>query len=170
MTDMEIRDATAEDAERIHEIYAPYVKDTPVTMEIAVPTVENMRMRIRSILECGFPYIVAVDRNGEIAGYAYAAKYHEREGFKYCSSLSIYLDESIQSRGIGQMLYDELEKRLKERGTVNLVSVISGTNEKSINFHKKNGFKEIGYFKNSTYKLGKWHDIITFNKVINKIF
>lgn len=167
MIEVKTRDVTVEDAEKIHEIYVPYVKNTAISMEITAPTVENMRKRIENTIKDNFPYIVATDENENIIGYAYAGKYNEREGFKYSCILSIYLNENFHSNGIGQLLYNEVEERLKKRGIVNIVSVISNINEKSINFHKKNGFEEIGYFKNAAYKFDKWYDMLTFNKIIN---
>ena len=75
----------------------------------------------------------------------------------------------VQSRGIGQKLYDELEKRMKKIGIVQAVSAITGKNEKSLKFHEKNGFIKIGHFPNIGYKMGEWHDIIWMNKTINNI-
>ncbi|MBQ5537706.1 MAG: GNAT family N-acetyltransferase, partial [Treponema sp.] len=38
---MRIRNATPEDAERLLEIYAPYVEKTAITFEYDVPSVEE---------------------------------------------------------------------------------------------------------------------------------
>ena len=49
--DIKIRTATVEDAEKLLEIYAYYIKNTAVTFEYEVPSVEEFRERIRHILE-----------------------------------------------------------------------------------------------------------------------
>jgi len=166
---IKIRDVLPEDAERIQEIYSPYVADTTISFEITVPDKSEMQIRIEKTLSNGFPYIVAENENGTVVGYAYADRFGEREAYRYSFTISIYLDMKVQSRGIGQKLYDELEKRIKKMGIVQVVSAITGKNEKSLKFHEKNGFIKIGHFPNIGYKMGEWHDIIWMNKTIKSI-
>ena len=166
---IKIRDVLPEDAERIQEIYSPYVADTTISFEITVPDKSEMQIRIEKTLSNGFPYIVAENENGTVVGYAYADRFGEREAYRYSFTISIYLDMKVQSRGIGQKLYDELEKRMKKMGIAQVVSAITGKNEKSLKFHEKNGFIKIGHFPNIGYKMGEWHDIIWMNKTIKSI-
>ena len=166
---IKIRDVLSEDAERIQEIYSLYVADTTISFEITVPDKSEMQIRIEKALSNGFPYIVVENENGTVVGYAYADRFGEREAYRYSFIISIYLDMEVQSKGIGQKLYDELEKRMKKMGIVQVVSAITGKNEKSLKFHEKNGFIKIGHFPNIGYKMGEWHDIIWMNKTINSI-
>ena len=166
---IKIRDVLPEDAERIQEIYSPYVLDTVISFEITVPGKSEMKKRIQKLLANDFPYIVAENETGTVVGYAYAHKFGEREAYRYSFIVSIYLDMEVQSRGIGQKLYNELEKRMKKMGIVQVLSAITGKNEKSLKFHEKNGFTKIGHFPNVGYKMGEWHDIIWMNKTINSI-
>ena len=166
---IKIRDVLSEDAERIQEIYSPYVADTTISFEITVPNKLEMKRRIEKALSNEFPYIVAENETGTVVGYAYADKFGEREAYRYSFIVSIYLDMEVRSRGIGQKLYDELEKRMKKMGIVQVLSAITGKNKKSLRFHEKNGFTKIGHFPNVGYKMGKWHDIIWMNKTINSI-
>ena len=164
---IKIRGVLSEDAERIQGIYSPYVADTAISFEITVPDKQEMKCRIEKALSNEFPYIVAENETGTVVGYAYADKFGEREAYRYSFTISIYLDMKVQSRGIGQKLYDELEKRMKKMGIVQIVSAITGKNEKSLKFHEKNGFIKIGHFPNIGYKMGEWQDIIWMNKTIN---
>ena len=166
---IKIRDVVPEDAERIQEIYSPYVSDTVISFEITVPGKSEMKKRIQKSLANAFPYIVAENETGTVVGYAYADKFGEREAYRYSFIVSIYLDMEVQSRGIGQKLYDELEKRMKKTGIVQVLSAITGKNKKSLKFHEKNGFTKIGHFPNVGYKMGEWHDIIWMNKTISSI-
>ena len=166
---IKIRNGLPEDAERIQEIYSPYVLDTVISFEITVPGKSEMKKRIQKLLANAFPYIVAENETGTVVGYAYADKFGEREAYRYSFIVSIYLDMEVQSRGIGQKLYNELEKRMKKMGIVQVLSAITGKNEKSLKFHEKNGFTKIGHFPNVGYKKGEWHDIIWMNKTINSI-
>ena len=166
---IKIRDVLPEDAERIQEIYSPYVADTVISFEITVPDKSEMKKIIQKLLSYDFPYIVAENERGTVVGYAYADKFGEREAYRYSFTISIYLDMEVQSKGIGQKLYDELENRMKKMGIVQVISAITGKNEKSLKFHEKNGFTKIGHFPNVGYKMGEWHDIIWMNKTISSI-
>ena len=83
-----IRDASPDDAERLLAIYRPYVTDTAVTFEYAVPDTESFRQRITRTLENGYPYLV-LERDGNILGYAYASRFRERKAYDYCAEISI---------------------------------------------------------------------------------
>ena len=66
MQEIVIRSAVIEDAEAILAIYSYYIKNTAITMEYVVPTVEQFESRIRKTLE-NYPYLVAV-QDGKILG------------------------------------------------------------------------------------------------------
>ena len=55
----DIRVATPADAAALLDVYAPYVRDTAITFEYEVPSVEEFANRIRQTLE-RYPYLVAV--------------------------------------------------------------------------------------------------------------
>lgn len=65
MTDgIRIRAASPEDAPALLRIYAPYVKNTAITYEYDVPSVDEFSKRIETTLK-RFPYLV-LERGGEI--------------------------------------------------------------------------------------------------------
>lgn len=53
-----IRSATVNDATSLLEIYSYYVKNTAITFEWEVPTVEEFSLRIENTLKF-YPYLVA---------------------------------------------------------------------------------------------------------------
>ena len=73
---MEIRLATADDAEAILAIYAPYVCSTAITFEYDVPGSEEFRSRIGETLK-SYPYLAATE-GGSVVGYAYAGPLRRR--------------------------------------------------------------------------------------------
>ena len=70
MNILTVRPALPKDAERICEIYAPYVIQTAITFEYEVPTKEKMAERIQDTIQQNYPYLVACDNQGGIVGYA----------------------------------------------------------------------------------------------------
>ena len=63
-----IRDAQLEDAARLLEIYAYYVKKTAITFEYEVPSLAEFEERIKKT-KARYPYLV-IERDGVIEGYA----------------------------------------------------------------------------------------------------
>ena len=51
MSETMIRIVSPEDAKELLDIYAPYVKDTAVTFEYSVPSLEEFTERIRHTLD-----------------------------------------------------------------------------------------------------------------------
>ena len=68
---IKFRLAQLSDAEDLLNIYAPYVKNTDITYEYEVPSIDEFRRRMENVLS-KFPYIVAIV-DDKIAGYVYAS-------------------------------------------------------------------------------------------------
>ena len=166
-----IRDAKVEDAERLLEIYSYYVKNTAITFEITVPTIEEFKNRIIEYRE-KYPYIVLEEEN-KICGYAYAHAFGEREAYKYSVKVSIYLDNDLKGKGYGRKLYEELINRLKNMGVKNVYALVVYNNENNeyINntsylFHKSLGFAEVGKLNKCGNKFGNLYDVVYFEKLL----
>lgn len=89
MDNITIRTAKPSDADRLLEIYAPYVENTAITFEYEVPSVDEFRQRIENTLK-KYPYIVAI-KDDKIVGYAYAGTFKSRAAYDWDVELSVYL-------------------------------------------------------------------------------
>ena len=169
---MVIRLASVDDAEEILAIYAPYVLDTAITFEYDVPEIGEFRSRIEATLK-NYPYLVAVEE-GRIVGYAYAGAFRKRVAYQHSAEMSIYLDEHYRQKGIGTLLYQELEKRLLAQ---NVFSVYAGVTtsdreneafvtDASIRFHEKTGYAKIGEYHLCGYKFNQWYNVAWFEKTL----
>lgn len=158
--------ANKEDAKKLLEIYAPYVRNTAVTFEYDVPSVLAFENRVSSIVE-KYPYLVAV-LNGTIVGYAYASSFHERAAYMWAAELSVYVDEKYHRRGIGSALYQKMEELLQKQNVTNLYACIAYPNPESIGFHEKEGYQLVGHFSKCGYKLGCWWDMVWMEKIIGE--
>lgn len=164
-----IREANGQDAKSLVEIYAHYVKNTAVSFEYKVPTVEEFEERIRHVME-KYPYIVCL-KNDQIVGYAYASAYSSREAYSWTATSSIYVDKDFHRQGAGSLLYKELEERLRKQGIVNLLAGVaySETEDKyltkdSYNFHTKMGYVKVAHMKGIGKKFDHWYDLIWLQK------
>lgn len=171
MEGITIRTAVLQDAEVLLEIYAPYVKNTAITFEYDVPTVEEFAGRMSNVLR-RYPYLVG-EVDGEPAGYAYAGPFKERAAYDWAVETTVYVKEDMKKHGIGRALYEALEKTLAAQGILNLNACIAFPEKEdeylttdSVKFHKKMGFSEVGRFHKCGCKFGRWYDMVWMEKHI----
>ena len=164
-----IRNANVSDAKSLVEIYAPYVRDTAISFEYKVPTVEEFEERIRHITK-KYPYIVCL-KEDKIVGYAYASAYSSREAYDWTAASSIYVDKEFRRQGAGSLLYKELEERLQKQGVVNLLAGVAYIEAEdkyltkdSYNFHTKMGYEKVAHMKAVGKKFDRWYDLIWLQK------
>lgn len=173
MDNIKLRMATVDDAEKLLNIYKPYVENTAITFEYDVPNLKEFTQRIVDTLK-KYPYIVA-EKNNIIVGYAYAGTFKDRAAYDWSVETSIYIKSDVRHSGIGTILYDCLEKLLKVQGILNTNACIAylENEEKhlpadSTKFHKHFGFKPVGVFHKCGYKFEKWYDMIWMEKLIGE--
>lgn len=166
-----IRIATEQDAEELLEIYAPYVENTAITFEYTVPTVQEFTQRIRHVLE-RYPYLVA-QREGKIAGYAYAGTFKERAAYDWSVETTVYVRENQKKTGVGRELYEMLEKLLALQNIQNLNACIAYLEvedqyltHNSVQFHEHLGYRLVGEFYKCGYKSGRWYNMVWMEKHI----
>ncbi|MCQ2576651.1 MAG: N-acetyltransferase family protein [Treponema sp.] len=171
MKQFTLRPATPDDAAAILKIYEPYVKNTAITFEYDVPSLEEFTQRITNTLK-KYPYFVA-ETDNKIVGYAYAGPLKTRMAYSWSVELSVYVDKEYHGQGIGKVLYTKLEEILKKMNISNLYACIAYTDEDneyltqgSPKFHEKMGFKINGKFTKCAYKFGRWFDMIWMEKPI----
>lgn len=170
---MEIRKVTVDDAKELLDIYAPYVEQTAITFEYDVPSVGEFVERIKKI-SSKYPYIAAVE-DGKIVGYAYASAFKERAAYQWSVETSIYVDMLKRQNGVGRLLYEALEQRLREQGILNSNACISYaeveddhlTND-SVHFHEKLGYELVAHFHKCGKKFGKWYDMVWMEKMLGE--
>lgn len=168
-----IRYATIDDAERLLEIYSPYVEKTAITFEYEVPKLDDFKDRIIGVSQ-RYPYLV-LEENGVITGYTYASYFNKRKAYDRSAEISIYMCENNRRRGKGRLLYETMERLLKLQGIVNIYACIASTEVvdeyltmSSIDFHTKMGYRIVGNFYKCAYKFGRWYDMVWMEKVIGE--
>ncbi|HEY5227110.1 MAG TPA: arsinothricin resistance N-acetyltransferase ArsN1 family B [Opitutaceae bacterium] len=152
-----IRLATKEDAPQIAAIYRPFCEDNCVSFETEAPGADEVASRIEKIRK-RYPWLVD-ERDGRIAGYAYASPHRERAAYRWAVEVTVYIHDEYRRKGVGQALYLELFKRLKEQGLYKAYAGVLVPNPASQAFHESMGFKLVGIYEKIGYKLGAWLDV-----------
>lgn len=166
-----IRDAEAADAERLLEIYDYYVKNTAITFEYDTPSLAEFTARMEKTMK-RYPYLV-VEKDGRIMGYAYAGIFKDRAAYDWSCETTIYLDPEERKNGLGRLLYEALEERLKAMGIRNLYACIGYPEEEdeyltknSAEFHEHLGYTKVGEFHRCGCKFGRWYHMIWMEKLL----
>ena len=101
MKEIVIRNARPEDGTTIAAVYAPYVKETPISFEETPPSGEEMAGRVRETIQ-RFPYLIA-EESGRVVGYAYAGSHQTRASYRWSVNAAVYLAATHHRRGIGTL-------------------------------------------------------------------
>ena len=153
-----IRLATFDDAEAIRAIYAPSVLESPASFELELPSVEEMRRRIATVLQ-SYPWVVYEDESDCVLGYAYASRHSERAAYAWSVNTTVYVDAGSHRRGVGRALYSSLLALLTLQGYYNAYGGITLPNDASVGLHKAMGYELVGVYRNVGFKFGAWHDV-----------
>jgi phosphinothricin acetyltransferase len=160
MNGITTRIATAADVAAIATIYAEQVNFGTATFETIPPDETEMARRMVALVEDGYPYFVACEKDG-VVGYGYAGPYRPRSAYRTTVEDSIYLAPIARGRGIGGTLLRLLIDECARRGFRQMIAVIGDIqNQASIRLHTAAGFSPVGTLKNVGYKQGRWLDSV----------
>jgi L-amino acid N-acyltransferase YncA len=166
MSAAEIRVATAADLPAITEIYDHAVRHGTATFELIPPDLAEMTRRFATLIDAGFPYLVAA-LDGRVVGYAYAGAYRPRPAYRFTVENSLYLQPAIHRRGIGMQLLQRLVMESEQRGYRQMIAVIGDSaNAASISVHTRCGFQMIGTHPNVGFKFGRWLDTVMMQRAL----
>lgn len=165
MSGITLRVATANDIAAIQPIYAHHVLHGLASFEEVPPDAAELARRQADVLGRGFPYVVAVDGDGRIVGYAYANLYRPRSAYRYTVEDSIYLAPDQGRRGIGRLLLDRLIADCTAVGARQMIAVIGDlANHGSIGLHRACGFHMVGTLPATGLKFGRWVDSVLMQR------
>lgn len=161
---IEFRSATAADAPRCTEIYAPFVNDSWVSFELEAPGETEMAARIAGALQ-SHDWMVAED-DGTVLGYAYGSEHRTRAAYRTSCDVAVYVDPRHKRQGVGRSLYEALWPRLKSRKMHAAFAGIALPNEASVALHRAMGFDLVGTYREVGWKMGGWRDVAWFQRLL----
>ncbi len=162
-----IRPCFEQDMQQVALIYAHHVTSGAGSLELAPPSLKEMKNRWSKIVGAGWPYLVASPQDDitRIAGFAYAQQYRDRAGYAHTFEDSIYVAPGWERKGVGFRLLATVLAELLPLDVRQVVAVIGGgDNAGSIALHAKCGFSHVGTLWNVGWKFGRWHDVILMQR------
>lgn len=163
-----IRDATLSDLSEITRIYAHHVLHGLASFEEKPPDEAEIWRRFDMVRGKGLPYLVA-EVDGVVRGYAYALPYRERSAYRFTVENSVYIDPTMQRRGIARALMGALIEGCTAAGARQMVAVIGDSaNAASIGLHARLGFRPAGALPSVGYKFGRWVDSVIMTRPLGE--
>lgn len=105
------------------------------------------------------PWLVCEDQAGTVLGYARASRWKERQAYDWAVEIGVYVDPTVQGRGVGTRLYTDLLPRLDTLGYRTIIAGIALPNPASVRLHEAFGMAHAGTLPRVGYKLGRWIDV-----------
>lgn len=155
-SDRLIRSAHAGDAAALLAIYAPVVRESATSFELDPPSETEFAARIERVTATD-PWLV-LEREGEIAGYAYATGFRGRPAYATTRETTVYVHPAHHRAGVGRALMVALLGEVRRRGARLAVAVIALPNDASVALHEALGFTHVGTLHQVARKFDTWHD------------
>lgn len=160
-----IREATIEDVSKILEIINFEILHTTVVYDYKERSYDQQLQWFLNKQKDNLPIIVA-EKDNDVIGFGTFGIYRPWEAYKYAVEHSIYVDRNIRGVGTGKLLLTQLIAIAKEQGYHTMIAGIDAANDKSVTFHKKFGFKEVGTLKEVGYKFDTWLDLVFLQLIL----
>ena len=159
-----VRGSTGRDVPAIQAIYAHHVLHGLATFEEVAPDAAEMAARRATLLAAGLPHLVA-EVEDRVVGYSYAAPFRPRPAYRYTVEDSVYVAAGCAGRGIGRALLEALIARCAGGPWRQMIAVIGDSgNAASIGLHAAHGFRHVGTFEATGFKLGRWVDTVLMQR------
>ena len=154
-----VREAKEEDVASILRIINYEISNSTVVYDYKERSLAFQLNWYKRKMEDGMPVIVA-EHELEVIGFGTFGIFRPWEAYRFCIEHSIYVDKNTRGKGVGKQLLSELITLANQRGFHTMIAGVDATNEASIRFHKKFGFREVGRFKEVGFKFDKWLDLL----------
>ncbi|RVU21907.1 GNAT family N-acetyltransferase [Methylobacterium oryzihabitans] len=120
---------------------------------------DDLKRRRKNMRSKRLPHLVA-ERDGVVAGYAYAVPFRKRPAYRYTLKHSIYVHPGHLHAGIGRRLLPALIEACAAGGYRQMIGYIDAENEASLRLHEACGFVRVGHLPAVAYKYGRWADSV----------
>lgn len=158
------RPASKYDLESILNIYNQGIEDRVATLEEDQKDIEYMTEWFNQ--HNGRFAAIVIECNDEIVGWASLNPYSNRCAYAGVADLSIYIRRDYRGRGAGSRLLKEIECSAIENQFNKIVLFTFPFNNLGQGLYRKNGYREVGVFKNQGKLDGRFVDVMIMEKLL----
>ena len=112
-----------------------------------------------------YPVVVAAIGDDAIA-FGSLAPYRAKPSYRFTVEDSVYVKESHRGSGVGSLVLGELLAHARGRGHHSVIARITSDNAPSLSLHRRHGFQRAGYERQVAFKLGRWLDVVTLQRLL----
>jgi phosphinothricin acetyltransferase len=160
-----VRPASENDLPRIAEIYNFAVEHSLAVFTETPTTVEERRSWLTARRVAGHPVFV-VECDSHVAGFASYTDFRSWPGYRYTVEHSVYIEPSLQGRGLGTLLMNALFVAARAADKHVMVAGVEANNQPSLAFHGRLGFTHSGTLRRVGYKFGNFLDLALLCKTL----
>lgn len=153
-----LRPATVADAPAIRTIYNAEVLSQTSTFDL-IPRSLADQERWLAARSGAFSAIVATDGDERVIGFASLSPYKDRAAYNTTVEDSIYVDRTVNGRGVGTTLLSRLVEIARESGFHSVMARIEASGTASRALHAKCGFELVGIERQVGRKFNRWLDV-----------
>lgn len=161
---MEIRVASADDAEAMRAIYNVEVETSTVTFDLVPRSLADQRAWLAARGGAHIALVAVID--SEVVGFASLSPYKERPAYSTSVEDSVYVHRDHQGLGVGRALLGALMEAAQASGYHAVFARIVDGHEASIGLHAAHGFELIGTEREVGRKFGKWLDVVIMERLL----
>jgi len=161
---MVIREASLTDLKAIMNIYNEGIEDRVATLETETKDLDYMEEWLKNHSE-RYKVLVA-EENDEIFGWASLNPYNSRCAYAGVADLSVYIARKVRGKGIGSRLLTALDDVARENGFHKIVLFTFPFNKSGQRLYQKQGYRQVGIFKNQGVLEGKFVDVMAMEKLL----
>lgn len=139
-----LRSATMSDLPLIVDIYNQVIPGHQVTADLKPVTVDQRRDWFLAHTTDHYPLWVIIN-DGLIIGWLSFSPFYGRAAYAKTAEISIYLDRSVQGKGIGSQVLEMVPTQVTLTGLKVLLAYVFSSNLPSIKLFKKFGYEQWGF-------------------------
>ena len=162
---MEIRALRAEDLPQVAAIWNPVIRETAITFT----PVEKTPEALEAWLAEDGPHLGAFEGSAPSApllAWACAHPFRSGPGYRFTWEHSIHAAPEARGTGVAAPLLEALIEALRARGGRSVIGAVTASNARSLAFHARHGFREVGRIPDAGWKLESWHELVLVQRLL----
>lgn len=159
-----IRPATEADNARIAAIWNLEAIGTVATTDTEPRSAAAQRAWLAAHTPA-YPALVAAVGD-EVVAFGGLAPYRAKPSYARTVEDSVYVKDGWRGKGLGGLLLDALVERARCCGHHSVLARVTAENEASLRLHERHGFARVGCEREAAFKLGRWLDVLTLQRLL----
>ena len=159
-----IRLARAADNAQIAAIWNHEAIGTAATTDTEPRSAEAQRAWLAAHTD-EYPALVAAEGD-EVVAFGGLAPYRAKPSYARTVEDSVYVKDGWRGKGLGGLILDALVEHARRRRHHSVIARVTAENEASLRLHERHGFVRVGCEQEAAFKLGRWLDVYTLQRLL----